>query len=397
MVVSDQTLLEVLTVTEGLWTSSTTEPGHDTDEVIEVEARAAGSSAGCHTFDLVMRLGVHGGLVLLGLVGNLLTIHILHPLIHKSATFLLLYALAFADFAVVLFIGGLSVPTAVLRSMDNYRAAQRFYLQMTSLMPACISTSLQISTWLTVVVTWHRYVSVCLPYKVKKYGSVRVARWQVLAVYSLSIIYGFPKWFEAVVVLDDPKPGMTRLEKTDFATTEGYTLWYSVILNYSISYVLPIGMLVYMTTALIWALQKARSKRQEMTSGTSQSSDGLNVSLIIVVIIFLICRIFGPVRRLLANLYPSTRQCGGILFYYEPFSQAASICNSAINFLVYLLFAKRFRKMFKSVCGLPCKGSEVSPTSNSDTGSSGLQDGASNTVTTRVSQNRTNQLSANST
>lgn len=282
-----------------------------------------------------------------GLIGNVLTMCILWASRMKTAMYFCLFWLAVADLLVVLQLGILSIPSAYYRQLGNIKMFSALVSYQTVYLAFSISASLLFSNWLTVIVTWQRYVSVCLPYKVKTYCTMKVTKMQVLLVCIGSILFAFPRIFESQIKPHHPGSDIIKPKFTKFATSWSYSMLYSMILKYTLEFGLPIVLLSMMTSALLWTLRKTKMRRDAMTTSSNDKHRGLNTSLIIVVIVFIICRIFEPIRAILIFLYADMRHCGQVLFFFEVWSQTTAITNSAVNFLIYIVFAKKFRQKAK--------------------------------------------------
>ncbi|ELU04113.1 hypothetical protein CAPTEDRAFT_187569 [Capitella teleta] len=288
---------------------------------------------------------LQGILVLFGLAGNLLTMKILWRYRNKTATYLCLFWLALADLLVVGQLGFLSIPSAFAKETGSVMFSNDLLVYNSVYVAFGISFSLLVSTWLTVVVTWFRYVSVCLPYKVKEYCNLRVAKIQVFIIILTSVCFSFPRIFESKIVPHHPGATMIKPKFTPFAKTWSYSVVYSMIINYTVSFGLPIILLTVMTVRLMLTLKATRTRRDGMLANNDGSvHDELHKSLIVVIVIFIITRIFEPIRIILTFVYPGQKHCGQILFYYEMWAQIMSVTNSAVNVIVYILFTPRFKK-----------------------------------------------------
>ena len=309
-----------------------------------------GETKACKFYNLLTRVIFSGTVVIFGLVGNGLTMVIMAPDRNKSATILLLFYLAIVDSLVLVEYGIMAVPVPVLRSLDMDLAALRLQMNILAYLAPFGQVTNLVSVLVTVIVTWQRYLSVCKPHSAKTYGSVKKTNLLVVCSVVFSVLFHLPLFFHYEVQDDYPAPGRTAIITTRFALTDSYKVFYSVVLAYMVNYILPMMALIYMTTCLIRALSQARSKRTSNTSKSQASKEDLTLSLIIVVIIFIICQSIGPIRRILMWIYDPYRtaiQCGGPLFYFGPWVIASLLINSAVNFVIYVLFARGFRKKLK--------------------------------------------------
>ena len=157
------------------------------------------------------------------------------------------------------------------------------------------------TTWVTVLVTVQRYVAVCHPYQVKRYATLRLAKFQLTAVLLFSCLFNLPRFLEnGVTIIDDGNSTHPETVRLPMAESDMYQYVYLAGTYYLVIYVLPLVILVVLTYQLIRALRIAKRKREEMTSKGRINID-LTFSLVVVVAIFLVCQLFNPVRRMVES------------------------------------------------------------------------------------------------
>ena len=202
-----------------------------------------------------------------------------------------------------------------------------------------------LSTWLVTMVTVLRYVAVCHPMKAGKFTSVRYVRWQTLVCVVASIVFYLPRCFEYGVKYDSVSEKYVR-DKQQWAKGETYNLTYKVIIYYVFIYVIPLTLLIYCTTKLIKSLNYSKKTKERLT-GKEKDMD-FTKSLIIVVIIFIICQLFNPIRRFLFDylLERYETKCPYFYHYFFLFSGNVLMFNCAVNFLCFFLSAPGFKKKF---------------------------------------------------
>ena len=190
------------------------------------------SSEACDLYSLFTRIILMVVLVVLGLTGNAVTIRVLWGEKQRSSTIFLLFCLAIADSSVLLWFGCVAIPPAVLRYIDldiealNYQNTIRAYILAFGNMVRMVSI------WLTVVVTWQRYLSVCRPYQVTKFGSLRTTKLQTLAVLGVAFLFNFPKFFEYRLSTNPRRPGQSVLVGTQLGESAVYQVLYDIVLYY---------------------------------------------------------------------------------------------------------------------------------------------------------------------
>jgi len=81
---------------------------------------------------------------------------------------------------------------------------------------------------------------------------------------------------------------------------------------------------------------------------TGRHDNNVTLVLIVVVIVFSVCQFPALVTQLSWNFLPNeARLCGGFQFYFSRISNALVVTNSAVNFVIYLRFNKRFRSILR--------------------------------------------------
>jgi hypothetical protein len=214
-----------------------------------------------------------------------------------------------------------------------------------------------VATWSIVAITFSRFVSVCWATRASHYNSTRKVKVKILIMHLLSIIFNIPRYLESRIMFD--ANGKAYSQRREFAKDKTFEYVYKVFLYYLLIYVIPLGLLIYFTTRLWLSLRQMQKKRDEMTSKSRDKAD-LTFSLVIVVIVFIICQMTNPLRRILAVLYPlrSQRDCGSLYFYYTPISTLFVTFSSGSNFFVFCVCGRRFRARLKHVF---CCSTQVSP------------------------------------
>ena len=123
-----------------------------------------------------------------------------------------------------------------------------------------------------------------------------------------------------------------------------YYIVYDNILYFIFNLALPVFVLMLLNIRMIKALKASRRTRIEMQSVRQQQDNNITFVLIIIVTVFIICQVPALINRVVWTVTPDeARQCGDFQFYMRPIANMLVIFNSAINFVIYVLFNKRFR------------------------------------------------------
>lgn len=282
-----------------------------------------------------------------GFVGNSLTILVMNQTWHKSATQLLFSYLALADtltlaaYCAHVLINPMLKLTGHMRESNNLRAVAIAYITNTSIIFN------QTSVLMTVLVAWQRYLSICYPHSARRYSSHKFIHVASSSAFFVAVIFYIPNYFMYRL---DTSNGTYSLWLADFAKLPAFTIFYTVVLSYLVSYVIPIALLTFMAFGLMRATWK--NSKKSSSNNMEKAKHELTLSVIIVIFIFIICQSFGPVRHILKWVYDPylvAITCGGSLFYFGPFPVFFQVINSSVNFVVYVVCATGFRRNLKKL------------------------------------------------
>ncbi|ELU11654.1 hypothetical protein CAPTEDRAFT_218098 [Capitella teleta] len=191
---------------------------------------------------------------------------------------------------------------------------------------------------------WQRYVAVCLPHKAKQLCTVRIVnRISVCAVLATVAFY-LPNFFLYSIKTSDG--GVSYPVSHPLVHNAYFQMIYSVILTYLVSYIIPVVSLLYMSVAILKSL-KSHSNTIASSVNSQHARKDLTKSSIAIVVIYVICQSFQPIRRILMWVYDPymvSIDCGGELFYFSYEPHLALMFNSSANFGIYILFARGFRR-----------------------------------------------------
>jgi hypothetical protein len=209
------------------------------------------------------------------------------------------------------------------------------------------STVHMMATWSIVAITCSRFMSVCWATRATHYNVVSKVKVRIIIMYVLCAVFNIPRFAEVYVGYDEE--GQMYAIKTKMKNSPIFAYLYSVVLYYIFIYVLPLSCLIYFTVRLCISLQDAQKRRSQMTTKAQQNID-LTFSLVIVVIVFIICQMPNPIRRLLSALYPHKQQiCGTVPFYFSSWAGIGVTFSSACNFFVFCLCGRGFRRRLKQL------------------------------------------------
>lgn len=304
--------------------------------------------------------------VILGLIGNLLTIVILRKRTMRSSTNFYLLALAAWD-SIVLLCTAFLIGIHALPAMSYYRTHAYAYIVSYLYPVALIAQTATI--WLTVSFTVERYIAVCHPLKAASMCTISRAKIVIIGVSLGSTLYNIPRWFDFrpnTVFNPATNASEVLLERTEFSKNDIYRQIYFSWLYVPIMCIVPLLVLSILNFFLIVAVR--RSRRQRKTMNVRQSRE-INVTtmLVTIVVVFIFCQVPALVYNIafaINDMYVNSD------FTFMVFSHCRNflVClNSAVNFILYCAIGQNFRKTFlQTFCSyarkIPAKGvSEVQP------------------------------------
>lgn len=169
---------------------------------------------------------------------------------------------------------------------------------------------------------------------------------------TLAVVYNAPKFaegrLEPLKIID--RPTLICAVHTSLMDNHHYRIIYGNIAYCVFMLVIPLVTLTVLNVRLMAALKDVNQKRREMQSARQQQDNNVTLVLIVVVIVFSVCQFPALVTQLSWNFLPdSARLCGGFQFYFSRISNALVIANSAVNFIIYCRFNKRFRSILRQL------------------------------------------------
>lgn len=278
-----------------------------------------------------------------GTTGNSLAIYTLWPEKTHNTTSFILICLAIIDNGVIslmLLMQGSPTFCGYYNTGETYM--REVFPYLSAFLWTVVSVLQMMSALTVVLVMLYRYWAVCRP-QLMRHMTFRQCRLQMIAIVVFTLVYYIPR-FSAFVVVD--KNGRKVRDTRDFAKTDGYLWAYDLVSYYLIIYAIPFPSLIWMSVCLTKALRASLKKRGQMTQHNINENE-ITRTLLIVVITYMVCQVFNPVRRVLHDFTPEKEHhCGYPYFYYRHISTALVAFNSTVNFFIYFIGGKRFRKLF---------------------------------------------------
>ena len=284
---------------------------------------------GLDPFSIVFGVWITGAVSIFGVTGNGLSFVALRKTFgRQSPMFYVLRILSVSD-AVFL------TANFVVQTMVNLELSfvHQFGSQIQYVVWPVLMTAQMVTVWLTVLVSWERFIAICRPLEAATVCTLSKVRSIILIIFAVSIIFNIPRYFEYDL----------HMHKTIVANNFLYSLYsgafYSLLL-----YVVPLTLLLLLNVKLVCALKRSRDHWSEMQVNQRREQN-LTVIPLTIVLVFFLCgtpslcvNIADSVRPDLFGPSPNLP-----VVYVLVVANLLVAVNSASNFIIYCLLGKKFR------------------------------------------------------
>ncbi|KAL0275730.1 UNVERIFIED_CONTAM: hypothetical protein PYX00_003503 [Menopon gallinae] len=203
-------------------------------------------------------------------------------------------------------------------------------------------TAQTITVYLTLTVTLERFVAVCHPLQARSLCTYGRARLYVIFIIVFSTLYNLPRFFESKRDIEfNRKHNMTVfvITASSLRQNEMYISIYVHWLYLLFIYFIPFTCLAVLNAAIYRQVRKANHERARL-SRLQKKEIGLATMLICVVIVFFLCNFLALVNNIIEAFY------GELYDKLVKTSNLLVTINSSVNFVVYVTFGEKFRRLF---------------------------------------------------
>lgn len=315
-----------------------------------VQLNSNSSASVFFTYRIIVDVYLVGVLCTFGFLGNFLSIAVLcRDREKQNTTNWLLQTLAVVDSFFLAFSLLIQPVKTVHDITDWWPALRRAFPYIEPHMWALASIAQTMAVWLVMLITIDRYVAVCKPWHTK-WRALRRVKLTVFAMFLLAVLYNIPRFLERKMVLERSCRGgfVVRTQKTAFRANRNYFLAYKTVCYFIFRSIGPLVILVALNARLVRALQLVRRKHRDMTKRTKQR-ENITVMLVVVVTVFIICQLPDLGLRIAVTAMefsPLIHVDIQSMRYANAASNALLTVNSSVNFLIYCLIGKKFRRIF---------------------------------------------------
>lgn len=220
-----------------------------------------------------------------------------------------------------------------------------------------------ITIWVVILVTTDRYLAICRPLSCRTLRTVRNCRIAVGIAIVAAVLYNIPQIYDREVFFVEAKCTKRLISKTrptELRYDPLYFLLYKTICYLAFRSLGPLLALVVLNARLMAALRLMRLRRRSLTTrvGGTPATHGENLTLMLVVVVtvFVVCELPDCCLRLATILMGD--YVDSWLRLDEDTLADANVAvnmlhafNSSVNFLVYCLVGRKFRRILAGLCG----------------------------------------------
>jgi hypothetical protein len=209
--------------------STPSDPSASTSATLEADL-----SFLCRYYKLINFAAVRCSVMLLGLVGNGISLGLLYRDRYKSATFFLLFALVCTDSLFLIANTVFNMPIYIARQTEASLKTQTLNALILYQYTGPVTFNLIIvKIYLTISVSWHRFLSTSLPFRAKEWGSMKIAKGQLIASVGIGMLSSASAILQYGIRMEQNMPVRFVILDSDAF------LIYRIILNTAIYYVIP--------------------------------------------------------------------------------------------------------------------------------------------------------------
>jgi len=288
------------------------------------------------------------GVASLGILGNILSILILSRPQMKSSISAVLLGLAGCDTLLIVTSILLFSLTTVYPYTGYLRSYYYFwYPKMSTFLYPLAMTAQTASNYLTITVSFERFLVVYFPLQSRRWLNYERARTYIILILLFSIVFNLPHIFDSKIEADiHPQFGQIYcIVVSDLRANKIYIDFYVHWMYLIFNGFIPFASLSFFNIMIYRRIRRANKERMQL-SRSEKREISLAVMLMGVVIVFLICNVLALILNIMEAFYSTIDE------NLNAVSNLLVTINSSVNFLVYVIFGEKFKRIF---CQMFCK------------------------------------------
>lgn len=316
-----------------------------------------GNEAEMYDASILSRAAVMLLLCGFGLYGNFMSIIIFTKPIMRCSINILLAGLSFID----LFLLMMCIPVFILPTvMEQFGVTTPYYNPIIVLYFYPLTMTAQTcSIWALVVITLERFVAVCRPFHAHNFATVGRTKRALLIVIILAVLYNLVRFWEyrwKYVFTED------LLYEPLLRTNSKYLTYYYTICYLLTHFLIPFFIILILNIYIFRAIKTSQSERNKLVSNNVKQHQ-TSTMIIIVTVMFVILNAPAFILNIWEasnpDIFNPDSSWSYIAFLLLDISNSCIMINSSNNFIVYLIYCRRYRVYFLTInkCLLCCPNS----------------------------------------
>ncbi len=341
---------------------------------------------------------IHGYLsvfvCLFGIISNTMNIIVLTQKEMITSTNVILSSLAVADMLTMMSYLPYAIYFYCISRLDPLYGHSRGWVIYLIFNLNFVVTTRTVAMWLTVLLAVFRYIVVSFPLSGPNLCSIKNAKIMIVAVVILSIVFIIPNYVQSTVVNHGGVEGCLWSGYRSFVTSD-YSLFnywlYAVVLKMA-----PCVLLTVLSALLVRAMRQADSKRRKLKKsktlvGSTRTKEHderaaehqrTTAMLVAVVLTFVAVELPHGIVAFLSGI-------DSWIFdtVYIPLGDVWDqlvLVNSSVNFVLYCIMSRQFRKTFSALFLRCLPSSTNSATNGASYTTVGISEPTRFTATTKV-------------
>lgn len=300
---------------------------------------------------------------IVGAFGNIASAIIFTQRCMRSSINVLLTGLSFIDLAVLV----IAIPVFAIPGLNAYEQLG----PLGSLQKAVVFGLYQLaviaqtcSAYMFVLITIERYFAVCHPLRVQRLFTIRRANIAQMTVFGLSVLYNLCRFWEYKMVRDeDGSVGYVR----SLRAHPGYFLGYYTSMYLLVHFIIPFTIIPILNWRIAVTIKVATTIRSKLTM--AQKCDNprqrqVTRMIIVVTAVFAGCNMMAFCLSIWEAISPASFRfhINGHLWHsftayvFTEISNVLIVLNSSVNFIIYLVYCRKYRRLFeKFFLGMCCR------------------------------------------
>ena len=274
-----------------------------------------------------------------GIVGNALSLMILHWRSPKSTFNFLIKALSYVDIVILLLL-------PVQRILFTYSTNHLAYLIFSKyIIDMAEGIARLASVWMLILLAFFRFMAVCVPMKVKLYCTSSLATRCIVGIFVMDIVVHLPFYFEQKIVSLQNSTGY-QLVYTSWGVSKAFHIYAHVVYTSCLFFILPFISLIFFSVQMIKTLCGSQREKYFCLPHLKHEASDVTKVVIAIILVFLISYtpyLVWTVDTLIPGRMEKLRKPTCDILIYSFTMDIFLYVNSSANFFIYMLLRKQFR------------------------------------------------------